>query len=166
MKIKSLHDFYVAELRDLWNAEHQLLKALPKMIKAANTPALCEAFKEHLEDTQVHVARLEEIFLDMDMLPKGKHCHAMEGILEEAEALLKESMPAAVKDAALIAVAQRAEHYEIAGYGCVRTYARILGEDEAMALLDATLQEEGAADVQLTGIAESTVNEEAMVAAK
>lgn len=166
MKIKSLHDFYVAELKDLWNAEHQLLKALPKMAKAAHTPALREAFDEHLEDTQVHVARLEEIFLDLDMHPKGKHCHAMEGILEEAEELMKEAMPAAVKDAALIAVAQRAEHYEIAGYGCVRTYARILGEDDAMALLDATLQEEGAADVRLTGIAEATVNEEAMVAAK
>lgn len=165
MKIATLFDFYVEELKDLYNAENQLLKALPKMVKAATSPELKTAFEGHIVETQTHVTRLEEIFEGLETSPKGKNCKAMEGIIAEADELLKTDMPDTVKDAALIAAAQRAEHYEMAGYGCVRTYARILGEDDAAALLDETLQEEGACDLKLTTIAEGTVNEDAAVGA-
>ena len=164
MKIETLRDFYIAELKDLYSAESQLLKALPKMIKATTSPELRQAFENHLVETGTHVEKLEEIFTALDTSPKGKHCKAMEGLIAEADELLKEEMPDAVKDAALIAAAQRVEHYEIAGYGCVRTYARILGEDDAATLLDEIIQEEGASDALLTEIAEGTVNEEATVA--
>ena len=163
MKVETLRDFYIEELKDLYNAESQLMKALPKMVKAATSPDLKSAFENHFEETRGHVDRLETIFKGLEKSPKGKHCKAMEGLLAEGEEVLKGDMPDAVKDAALIAAAQRVEHYEMAGYGCVRTYARLLGEDDAAALLDETLQEEGAADVHLTEIAESTVNDEAQM---
>jgi len=163
MKIETLRDFYIEELKDLYNAENQLLKALPKMILAATSPTLRTAFEDHLEETQGHVERLERIFVALDASPKGKLCKAMEGLLAEADETIKAEMPDAVKDAALIAAAQRVEHYEMAGYGCVRTYARLLGEDEAAEMLDETLQEEGAADEGLTVIAEGTINMEATV---
>ena len=166
MKIATLRDFYVEELRDLYSAENQILKALPKMAQAATSPELRKAFEDHLEETRVHVERLETIFNDLDASPKGKHCKAMEGLIAEADETLKEEMPDAVKDAALIAAAQRIEHYEMAGYGCVRTYARVLGEDDAAELLNETIQEEGASDEKLTEIAEGSVNEEATVGEK
>lgn len=166
MKIETLRDFYVEELKDLYSAENQILKALPKMVKVATSPELRKAFEDHLTETQGHVDRLEKIFADMDISPKGKHCKAMEGLIAEADETIQQSMPHAVKDAALIAAAQRVEHYEIAGYGCVRTYAGVLGEDEAATLLNETIQEEGAADELLTEIAEGTVNEQATVAAQ
>jgi ferritin-like metal-binding protein YciE len=161
MKVETLRDFYVEELKDLYNAESQLIKALPKMVEAATSPELKRAFEDHFEETRGHVDRLEIIFKGLDKSPSGKHCKAMEGLLAEGDEVLKCDWPDAVKDAALIAAAQRVEHYEMAGYGCARTYARLLGEDDAATLLDETLQEEGAADAHLTVIAEGSVNEEA-----
>lgn len=164
MSIETLHDFYVEELKDLYSAETQIIKALPKMIAKATSPELKEAFENHLKETNLHVERLTAIFEELSISPKGKHCKAMEGIIAEAQELLKTEMPESVMDAALIAAAQRVEHYEMAGYGCVRTYARILTEEKAATLLDKTLQEEGASDQALTKIAEKTVNFEALAA--
>lgn len=161
MKIETLRDFYIDELKDLYNAESQLIKALPKMAEAASSAELKSAFQSHYEETLEHVNRLEVIFNSLDKSPNGKHCKAMEGLLAEGEEVLKGDMPDTVKDAALIAAAQRVEHYEMAGYGCVRTYARLLGEYDAATLLDETLQEEGAVDLHLTEIAEGSVNEDA-----
>jgi ferritin-like metal-binding protein YciE len=161
MSLDSLHDLYVNELKDLYNAESQLLKALPKMAKAADSPELRAAFEEHLEVTRGQVSRLETIFTDLGVSPKGKKCKAMEGLIEEGKEILEEDADPAVRDAALIAAAQKVEHYEMAGYGCVRTYARQLGYDDAAALLQETLDEEGEADKTLTGLAESVVNAEA-----
>lgn len=162
MKLKSLHDLYVEELKDLYNAENQLLKALPKMAKAASSPELAQAFTNHLAETEGHVERLEQIFKELDVSPKGKVCKAMKGLLEEGKDLMAEDADPSVMDAALIAAAQRVEHYEMAGYGCVRTYARLLGEDSAADLLQQTLDEEGAADKGLTKLAESVINAEAV----
>jgi len=161
MKITTLHDLYVEELKDLYNAENQLLKALPKMAKAATSEDLRQAFTDHLEETKGQVVRLETIFKSLDASPKGKKCKAMEGLIEEGKEVLEEDMDESVKDAALIAAAQRVEHYEMAGYGCVRTFARLLGYDEQADLLQETLDEEGAADHKLTELAESVINIEA-----
>ena len=139
-------DLYVDELKDLYSAENQLLKALPKMAKAATAPKLSKAFESHLKQTRDHVTRLEKIFKKLGGNPKGKKCKAMEGLLAEGKELMAEDADAAVMDAALIGAAQRVEHYEMAGYGCVRTYARLLGHDDAADLLQKTLDEEGAAD--------------------
>lgn len=162
MKLKTLHDLYVDELKDLYNAENQLLKALPKMAKAASDPQLAQAFTDHLEETTGHVDRLEKIFKKLDASPKGKKCKAMEGLLEEGKDLMAEDAAPSVMDAALIAAAQRVEHYEMAGYGCVRTYARLLGYEEAADLLQETLDEEGTADKKLTDLAETIINAEAV----
>jgi len=162
MKLETLHDLYVEELRDLYNAEHQILKALPKMAKAASAPLLAKAFTEHLAETKVQVERLETIFKTLDVSPKGKTCKAMEGLLEEGKDVMSEDADPTVMDAALIAAAQRVEHYEMAGYGCVRTFARLLGEDASADLLQKTLDEEGAADKKLTKLAESVINAEAV----
>jgi ferritin-like metal-binding protein YciE len=148
-------------MRDLYNAENQLLKALPKMAKRATTPELKEAFESHLEETQTHVERLEEIFSNLGKKPSGKTCKGMKGLVEEGSEMMKEDGPDSVIDAGIIAAAQRVEHYEIAGYGVARTFASLLGEDEAEDLLQSTLDEEGAADEKLTEIAEGMVNEEA-----
>jgi ferritin-like metal-binding protein YciE len=161
MKLGSLHDLYVEELRDLYNAENQILKALPKMAKAACHPELKQAFEEHLEQTQGQVERLDKIFKKLDARAKGKKCKAMEGLLEEGKELMEQDADEDVLDAALIAAAQKVEHYEIAAYGCARTYARLLGEDEAAELLQQTLDEEGETDKRLTQLAESVVNVEA-----
>jgi ferritin-like metal-binding protein YciE len=161
MKLKSLRDLYVDELRDLYNAENQLLKALPKMAKAASNPELQSAFSEHLEETEGQVQRLEQIFETLGVNPKGKTCKAMQGLIAEGKDVMDEDAPPSVMDAALIAAGQRVEHYEMAGYGCVRTFARLLGEDEAADLLQATLDEEGAADKKLTELAETVINAEA-----
>ncbi|ADB15511.1 protein of unknown function DUF892 [Pirellula staleyi DSM 6068] len=162
MKLATLHDLYVEELKDLYSAEGQLLKALPKMAKAASTPELTSAFTNHLEETKGQVVRLEAIFKKLDVSPRGKTCRAMEGLLAEAKETMAESADPSVMDAALIASAQRVEHYEMAGYGCVRTFARLLGYDEAADALQATLDEEGAADKHLTTLAETTINVEAV----
>ena len=161
MKLDSLKTLYIEELRDLYNAENQLLKALPKMAKKASTPELKEAFQSHLEETRTHVERLDQIFDTLGKKPTGKTCKAMKGLIEEGSEMMSEDGPAPVIDAGIIAAAQRVEHYEMAGYGTVRTFASLLGEDEAEDLLQETLDEEGAADKKLTDIAESMVNQEA-----
>jgi ferritin-like metal-binding protein YciE len=162
MALTTLHDLYVEELKDLYNAENQLLKALPKMVKAASAPKLAAAFTDHLAETKIHIERLETIFKQLDVSPKGKKCKAMEGLLAEGQELLAEDADPSVLDAALISSAQRVEHYEMAGYGCVRTYAKLLGEKQAAKLLQETLDEEGATDKKLTELAESVINAEAV----
>ena len=154
MKAESLHDLYLEQLRDLFDAENQLIKALPKMAKAASSSELQGAFEEHLEKTREHARRIETIFEAMGENAKGQKCKAMEGLIKEGGEVIAEDMDEGVKDAALIAAAQRVEHYEMAGYGCVRTYAGLLGDNEAANLLEQTLEEEKEADKVLGGIAE------------
>jgi len=154
MQLATLEDLFMGELKDLYSAENQLIKALPKMAKAATSKELKAGFEKHLEQTKVHAERLEQICEALDVSPKGKKCKAMEGLVEEGAEVIEEDAEPEVRDAALIAAAQRVEHYEIAGYGCVRTYAKLLGNDEAMKLLQQTLDEEGATDKQLTKLAE------------
>jgi ferritin-like metal-binding protein YciE len=154
MKLESLRDLYVEQLQDLYSAEQQLIKALPKMAKAASSEELKAAFEDHLGQTRQHAQRIETIFEQMGEKAKGKKCKAMEGLVEEGGEVIKEDMDDGIKDAALIAAAQRVEHYEIAGYGCVRAYATRLGEGDAATLLSQTLQEEKAADEALNDIAE------------
>jgi ferritin-like metal-binding protein YciE len=161
MKVKNLRDLLLLELRDIYSAEKQLVKALPKMAKVASNEELQEAFEQHLEQTQVHVERLDQIFEGLDETSRGDKCGAMEGLIEEAQKLVDEEMPPAVLDAALIAAAQRIEHYEIAAYGSARTFAEILDEDEAADLLGETLAEEKETDERLTELAESIVNADA-----
>ena len=161
MKMESLETLYVEELRDIYNAENQLLKALPKMAKAASSSELKRAFEEHLEQTQGHVERLEEIFEKLDKKPTGKTCKAMKGLIEEGSEIAKEDGEEHVLDAGLIAAAQKVEHYEMASYGTVRTWAEILGEEDAAELLQQTLDEEGETDKRLTELAEEIVNVEA-----
>ncbi|HVX84699.1 MAG TPA: ferritin-like domain-containing protein [Phycisphaerae bacterium] len=159
MALETLEDLLVDQLKDLYNAENQLTKALPKMAKAATNPALKKAFQTHLAQTEEHVNRLEQVFEAIGEKAKGKLCHAMKGLIEEGSEAIKEKAAPAVKDAALIAAAQRVEHYEIAGYGTVRTYAESLGHEAAAKLLQKTLDEEGQTDKLLTQIAEEHVNE-------
>ena len=161
MSMNSLKDLYIDELKDLYSAETQLVKALPKLAKKATAPELKRAFQDHLEETKGHLARLEEIFEELDEKPTGKTCKAMKGLVEEGEEVIEEDGNEAVLDAALIGAAQRVEHYEIAGYGVVRTFATILGESDAADLLQETLDEEGEADKKLTQIAEEDINFEA-----
>ena len=161
MKVNSLKDLYVLELKDLYSGEQHILKALPKMAENANSPELRNAFQEHLEQTRIQVQRLEQIFQKLDESPKGQKCKGLEGIIDEGEDMMNKDAPPAVADAALISVAQRVEHYEIAGYGTVRTYARRLGFEDHAQLLNETLQEEGATDKKLTNLAESYINEQA-----
>ena len=138
------------------------MKALPKMAKAASSTNLQKGFQDHLQQTQTQVERLEKIFADLGKSPKGKKCEAMEGLLKEGAELLEAEAEPSVLDAALIAAAQRVEHYEIAGYGCARTYAKLLGHDEATTLLQQTLDEEKRTDVKLTELAVSSINTEAV----
>jgi ferritin-like metal-binding protein YciE len=154
-KITTLHDVYVEQLKDLYSAEVQLTKALPKMAKAASSPELAQGFEDHLEQTKTHVSRLEEIFKALDEKPTGKTCKAMKGLIEEGSETIEEDASPAAKDAMLIAAAQRVEHYEIAGYGSVKTYANLLEEEDAAKLLEQTLQEEVETDEKLTEVAES-----------
>lgn len=154
MKAETLQDLYIEQLKDLYDAENQLIKALPKMAKAASSPELRNAFEEHLEKTREHAQRIETIFEGIGEKAKGQKCKAMEGLVKEGSEVIEEDMGERVKDAALIAAAQRVEHYEIAGYGCVRTYANLLGDSEATNLLEQTLREEKEADELLGGIAE------------
>lgn len=164
MEIDDLRKLYVDELKDLYSAEKQILQALPRMAKKAASPDLKKAFEQHLEETRGQVERLDRIFEGLGKSPRGKKCKGMEGLLEEGKEMMEEEMTPEVLDAALIAAAQRVEHYEMAGYGTVRTYARLLGEDQAAKLLQQTLDEEGGADKKLTQIAER-INVEAMVEA-
>jgi len=161
MKLESLRDLYVEQLKDLYSAETQLVDALPKMAEAATHPQLKTAFRDHLAETRQHVERLEKIFSGMNEKPKGETCEGMKGLVKEGEEMMKMKGEPEVIDAGLIAAAQRVEHYEIAGYGTVRTYAELLGEPEAVRILERTLKEEEMADEKLTQIAESRVNEEA-----
>lgn len=153
MPNEGLKELYIDELKDLYNAENQLLKALPKMAKAASSEELRQGFEEHLEQTRGHVERLEEIFKSLDENPKGKKCMGMEGLVKEGSEMMEEDFEGALMDAALIGAAQRVEHYEIAAYGTVSEFARILGEDEHVSLLEETLQEEKDTDEKLTGLA-------------
>ena len=158
MKLDSLQKLYIEELRDLYNAENQLVKALPKMAKHASHQELKQAFEDHLEQTKEHVERLDEIFKRLDERPTGKTCKGMKGLIEEGSEILEKDGDESVLDAALIGAAQRVEHYEIAGYGTVRTFANMLGENEAAELLQQTLQEEEETDKKLTELAESSIN--------
>jgi len=161
VELETLTDLYIDELKDLYSAENQILKALPKMAQAASNPQLQAAFSKHLEQTQGQVERLKKIAANMRRRLHGKKCVAMEGLLKEGDELMHEDAEPAVLDAGLIAAAQRVEHYEIAGYGCVRTYAKLLGDEEAVSLLQETLNEEGQTDQALTKLAESVINVEA-----
>ena len=158
---KEFHDLFVAELRDVYSAESQILKALPKMVKAAHNKELKKAFSDHLAATKVHVERLNGIFAALGVAKKGKACKGMEGLLAEGAEAIAEGQPGAVKDAALIAAAQRVEHYEMAAYGCLRAFAKALGDLDTARILQATLDEEGDADRLLSQIAEFAVNLEA-----
>jgi len=160
-KMATLEDLYTDLLKDLYSAEKQLVKALPKIAKNAQSPDLQKAFQEHLKQTEGHVDRIERIFSDMDGSPRGKKCVGMEGLIEEGNELLQEDAEPDVLDAGLIAAAQKVEHYEIAGYGTARAWAQRLGYDSAARLLQQTLEEESLANEKLTKIAESHVNMEA-----
>jgi len=153
MANESLRDLYIHELKDLYNAENQLVKALPKMAKAASSEELRRGFEEHLEQTRGHVQRLEQIFESLDESPKGKKCAGMEGLVKEGSEVMEEDFEGAVMDAALIGAAQRVEHYEIAAYGTASEFAKILGESEHVTLLEETLQEEKETDGKLTELA-------------
>jgi len=161
MELDTLKDLYILELKDLYSAEKQLTKALPKMAKAATDKQLQQAFRNHLRETAEHVARLERICKDLGVSPRGKKCVGMEGLIEEGNELIQEKPDEGVLDAGLISKAQHVEHYEMAGYGTVRTYARQLGYDDQAELLQQTLDEEGKADHLLTALAESGINVEA-----
>ena len=154
MAIESLNDLFVEQLRDLYDAENQLIKALPKMAEGANSDELRQGFEEHLEQTKEHAQRIETIFEQLGQKAKSKKCKAMEGLIKEGSEALEEDMSEDVKDSAIIAAAQRVEHYEIAAYGTVRTFANLLGETEAATLLEQTLEEEKETDEKLTQLAD------------
>jgi ferritin-like metal-binding protein YciE len=161
MKLDTLQALYVEELKDLYSAENQILKALPKMIRATEHPELKGAFTDHMKQTENHVKRLDTIFQSLDESPKGKKCHGMEGVLEEGAELIQEKPEPQVLDAGLISAAQHVEHYEMAGYGTVRTWAEKLGRDEDARLLQETLEEEREADELLTTLALQSINVDA-----
>ena len=160
-RLDSLQDLYLEELRDLYSAENQILEALPKMAEAASRPELKQAFQTHLNQTRGQVGRLEQIFQTLGQSPQGKTCKGMQGVLSEGQEMIQHKADPAVRDAGLISAAQRVEHYEIAGYGTVRTYATLLGRAEDAELLQQTLNEEGETDKQLTRLAEGLVNRQA-----
>ncbi|HJT71402.1 MAG TPA: ferritin-like domain-containing protein [Terriglobales bacterium] len=155
MQENALRQLYIEELRDIYNAEEQLVKALPKMAKASNSPQLRAGFEEHLEQTKGHVTRLERIFQGLGEKPTGKKCKGMEGLIDEGDEMAKEKLQEDARDAGLISAAQRAEHYEIAAYGSVRTYASLLHDQAAVSLLEQTLEEEKETDKKLTKLAEN-----------
>ena len=157
----TLHDAFVDELRDTYDAEKQLIKALPKLAKAATSPELRAAFEAHLEETRGQVERLEGVFASLDEKVKGKHCDGIAGIIEEGKSVMEEEFDDATMDACLIAAGQRAEHYEMAAYGTLVAWAKIMGHDEAAGLLEQNLEEEKAADEKLSALAEDGINQEA-----
>jgi ferritin-like metal-binding protein YciE len=163
-ELTSLHDALIEEIKDLYDAEQQLMKALPAMAKAATNGALQGALEAHLEETRGQVTRLEKVFELLDESPKRKHCAGIAGIIEEASEILKEDAPPAVLDACIIAGGQRAEHYEMAAYGTVVAWARTLELEQVALLLAQTLEEEKAADEKLSDLAEAGINESAMEA--
>jgi ferritin-like metal-binding protein YciE len=157
----TIHDAFVEELRDTYDAEKQLIKALPKLAKAATSDELRSAFETHLEETRGHVERLEQVFESLEEKVKGKHCEGIAGIIEEGKSIMEEDFDEAAMDACLIAAGQRAEHYEMAAYGTLVAWARAMGHTEAADLLQETLDEEKAADEKLTTLAEGGINQEA-----
>jgi ferritin-like metal-binding protein YciE len=161
MTMDSLQELYLEQLQDVYDAEKQLTKALPKMAKTATNEELKAAFEQHLEQTQEHVSRLERIFEELGEKPKGKKCKAMQGLIEEGKEMMEEDATEDVMDAGLICAAQKVEHYEIASYGCLRTYAEMLGFDDQADLLQETLDEEKDTDENLTELAVSCINLEA-----
>jgi ferritin-like metal-binding protein YciE len=164
MSVANIEELLISELKDIYSAEKQITKALPKMAKAATSPALRAAFESHLEETNGQIERLEQIFEALGKSGRGKTCHGMQGVLEEGSEVLEDTKKGDVRDAALISAAQRVEHYEMAAYGCVREYANLLGMKDVVKLLEATLEEEKAADGKLTAISKQ-VNSVAMKAA-
>jgi ferritin-like metal-binding protein YciE len=164
MKMESLKDLYLEQLRDVYDAENQLIEALPKMAEAAHNGDLKRAFNDHLRQTREHLTRLGRIFSALGEKPEGQTCQGMKGLIKEGEEMVKAKGDPDVIDAGLIAAANRVEHYEIAAYGTIRTYAEMLGAEEAVRLLEKTLQEEEEADDKLTEIAETHVNVEAEAA--
>jgi ferritin-like metal-binding protein YciE len=164
VKLDSLNKLFIHELKDLYSAETQLVEALPKMAEAASSPKLQQAFKMHLEQTQGHVKRIEQIFQDLKHEPTGEKCKGMEGLIKEGESLIKQKkeMDPDVLDAGLIGAAQRVEHYEIAGYGTVTAFAKLMGKENFASLLHQTLEEEKNTDEKLTQLAESAINQEAL----
>src|ERR1700684_3567882 len=165
MEKNALRELYVDELRDIYNAENQLVKALPKMAKAATSEDPRTGFEDHLEQTKGHVQRLEKIFAELGEKASGKKCKGMEGLIEEGKEMIEEEeLEDEARDAGLISAAQRVEHYEIAAYGCVHTWAQLLGESDANALLEKTLEEEKATDQKLTELSEQ-INVEAKASA-
>jgi ferritin-like metal-binding protein YciE len=161
----TLHDAFIDELRDAYDAEKQLTKALPKMAKAASSPELRDAFEMHLEETRGQVERLEEVFASLDEKVRGKRCDGIAGIIEEGKAVMEEDFDDVTMDACLIAGAQRAEHYEMAAYGTLVAWARAMGHEEAALLLQETLEEEKAADEKLSSLADGGINQGAAEAA-
>jgi ferritin-like metal-binding protein YciE len=161
----TLHDAFLDELRDAYDAEKQLTKALPKLAKAASSPVLRDAFQSHLEETRGHVDRLEQVMEGLGEKVRGKHCDGIEGIIEEGKSVMEEEFDDVTMDACLIAAGQRAEHYEMAAYGTLIAWAKAMGHDEAVDLLQETLNEEKAADQKLTALAEAGINQEAADAA-
>jgi ferritin-like metal-binding protein YciE len=164
MSLESLDTLFLNELKDVYNAEKQILKALPRMAKAATDDALRQAFTKHLRETEGQVRRLERIFKSLGQAPRGKKCKGMEGLIEEGKEIMEEEGAPEVIDAALISAAQRVEHYEMAAYGCLRTYAQLLGHDDAVELLQQTLAEEEATDEALTALGEGGINQAAVAA--
>ncbi len=158
MELETLKDLYIHELKDLYSSENQIIKALPKMAKAANNAQLGKGFKEHLEQTKGHAARLEQILKCHGESTRGPKCKGMEGVIKEGDEMIKEDAEDEVRDAGLIAAAQRVEHYEMAGYGCARTYAELLGDKQGAKLLQKTLDEEVATDQKLSKLAKATIN--------
>jgi ferritin-like metal-binding protein YciE len=164
MAVQSLEDMFLEELKDVYNAENQILKALPRMAKKASAPELRRAFEQHLKQTEAQVQRLERVFATLDEKVKGKSCKGMQGIIEEGKEVMSEDIEDDVLDAALIAAAQKVEHYEMATYGTLRAWAETLGNQQAAKLLQQTLEEEEATDKKLTQLAEQLVNAEAVEA--
>ena len=158
MKLETLKDLYIHELKDLYSAEKQIINALPKMVKAATDKQLAAGFEEHFEQTKEHAARLEKILTSHDESTRGPKCEGMEGVLKEGDEIIKEDAEDEVRDAGLIAAAQRVEHYEMAGYGCARTYAELLRDRQGAQLLQTTLMEELATDKKLSKLAKSVIN--------
>jgi ferritin-like metal-binding protein YciE len=158
MELNTLKDLYVHELKDLYSAEKQIIAALPKMVKAASNEQLAAGFKQHLEQTKEHAARLERILSSHKQTTRGPKCKGMEGVLKEGAEMIEEEADEEVRDAGLIAAAQRVEHYEMAGYGCARTYAELLGDKKGAQLLQTTFTEEADTDKKLTELATSVIN--------
>src|SRR5580698_8550357 len=162
MKIETMEDLFLGQIEDLYDAEKRLVKALPKMAEATTSSQLRHAIESHLRETEGHVTRLEKVFGEIGKKPKSKTCDAMKGLIDEGEQVLSEIDESPLRDAGIIAAANRVEHYEIAAYGSARTFAQILGLNGAVSLLEQTLEEEKKADKKLTQLAETMINDEAL----